>query len=270
MIYGAIDIGSDTIKIVVGKVMDNGVSILASTATRSVGIKKGMIVDKDLVIESINLAVSEIEKKMGFRIDKAIINVPFYDVEVNTYNGMCYPDGEITGDDVITCFKSCVSTIDIDKEVVTVFPIRFFIDGEKKCNDPKGEFGEKLESRILISTIPKQNLYSYIEVMEKCNIEIIDLTFGPINDFYNIHENKDLFKVCGVVVDIGKDKTEVAVFNKGLMINGITLGVGSKLVDNDISYIYHLDKATVREIKEKSKSIKLKLVKLLKLGLKKY
>ena len=250
MIYGAIDIGSDTIKIVVGKVEDGSVSILASTATRSVGIKKGMIIDKDLVIESINLANLELEKTLGFKIDKAIINVPFYDVEVNAFDGMCYPSGEITGDDIITCFKSCVSTIDIDKEVVTVFPINFLIDGEKKCFDPKGEVGEKLESRMLISTIPKKNLYAYLEVMEKCNIEVIDLTFGPVNDLYNMYDNKDLLKVCGAVVDIGKDKTEVAIFNKGLMINGITLGIGSKLVDNDISYIYHLDKTTVRDIKE--------------------
>lgn len=250
MICSAIDIGSDAIKIVVGKVLDDSISILASCATRSVGIKKGMIIDKDLVIESVNLAVSELEKQLGFKIDKAIINVPFYDVEVNAYNGMSYLDGEVTGSDIITCFKSCVSTIDADKEVVTVFPISFLIDDEKKCIDPKGEVGEKLESRMLISTIPKQNLYAYLEVMEKCNIDIIDLTFGPVNDFYNMYDNKDLLKVCGAVVDIGKDKTEVAIFNKGLMINGVTLGIGSKLVDNDISYIYPLDKATVRELKE--------------------
>lgn len=250
MIYSAIDIGSDTIKIVVGKIENNQINILASSKARSVGIKKGMIVDKELAKESINLALDELEKELGFRIDKAIITVPFYDVSVNVYNGMCYPNGEITGDDVITCFKSSVSTIDIDLEVVTVFPIDFIIDGERKVSDPKGEVGDKLESRILISTVPKKNIYAYLEVLDKCKIEVIDLSFGPINDFYNMIDNTDLLKTSGAVVDIGKDKTEVAIFNKGLMISGDTINVGTRQVDNDIAYIYHLDKSTVRDIKE--------------------
>ena len=250
MIYSAIDLGSDTIKIVVGKVDDKSINILASTSVRSVGIKKGLVIDKELVCQSLLLAVSEIEKQIGFRIDKAITNVPFYDVEVDDYNGKCYPDGEISGDDVITCFKSCVSTIDIDLEVITVFPINFLIDDTKRTTDPKGEVGEKLECRMLISTIPKKAIYPYLEVFEKCGIEVIDLSFGPINDFYNMKDNIDFEKVCGAMVDIGKDKTEIAIFNKGLMINGTTLNMGSRLVDNDIGYIYQLDKNTVRDIKE--------------------
>ena len=250
MIYSAIDIGSDTIKIVVGEINDNGMNILSATNTRTVGIKKGLIVDKDLVIQSINLACDELEKSLGFRIDKAIINVPFYDVSVDLYNGECYPDGEITGDDIITCFKSSVSTIDLDREVVTVFPIDFLIDDNKTVIDPKGVTASKLQSRMLISTVPKQVLYAYLEVFEKCNIEVIDLSFGVINDFYNVKENFDLSTGYGAICDIGKDKTEIAVFNKGLMINGDTLPIGSRLIDNDISYIYHLDKRTSRDIKE--------------------
>ena len=216
MIYSCIDIGSDTIKFVVGKIDEESFYILAATKVRAIGIKKGLIVDKELVCKAINLGIDELERVLGFRIDKAIINVPFYDVSVNVYNGKCYPGGEIRGDDVITCFKSSVSTVDVDEEVVTVFPINFLIDDEKKVIDPKGEYGEKLESRMLIGTIPKKYLYSYLEVFEKCNIEVIDLSFGPINDFEMINDTNDYDKLCGAIVDIGNDKTEVGIFNKGL------------------------------------------------------
>ena len=249
MIYSAIDIGSDTIKIVVAKIIDNTMSVLASVNTRSVGVKKGMIIDKDLVIESLNLALDELEKKLGFRIDKAIVSVPFYNVDVNIYNGLCYPNGEITGSDIITCFKSCVSTVDIDLEVVSVFPIHFYVDGTM-VDDPKGLNGEKLESKILISTVPKQNLYSFLEIFEKSKIDVIDLSFGPINDFYNVKDNRDYTKSYGALVDIGKDKTEIAIFNKGLMVCGDTYSFGSRLVDNDINYMFQLDKSTIRDIKE--------------------
>ena len=250
MIYSSIDIGSDTIKIVVGRINDKSFNVLASSNTRAVGIKKGLIVDKDLACKSILLALEEIEKQLGFKIDKAIVTVPLYDVKVDIYNGLCYPDGEITGEDVITCFKSCVGTIDMDLEVVTVFPIDFLIDGEKTVDDPKGEHGNKLESRMLISTVPKQNIYPYLELLEKCQVEVIDLSFGVINDFYNMKDNSDFLKSYGAVVDIGNDKTEIGLFNKGLMVDGIVIPKGSKLLDHDIGYIYHLDRTTSRELKE--------------------
>lgn len=250
MIYSSIDIGSDTIKIVVAKITDNSFDVLASTITRSVGIKKGMVIDKDLAIKSITVALDEIEKKLGFRIDKAIINVPLYDSEVSIYNGLSYPDGEIDGDDVITCLKSSVSTIDIDKEVVTVFPIDFLINDSNRVFDPKGIVGEKLESRMLISTVPKENVYAFLEILKECNVEVIDLSFGVINDFYNLKDNSDYQNNSGAVIDIGNDKTEIAVFNKGLMVEGTVMTSGSKLLDHDIGYIYHLDKTTSRELKE--------------------
>ena len=250
MIYSSIDIGSDTIKIVVAKINDTSFEVLASTVTRSVGIKKGMIIDKDLAIKSMTIALDEIEKQLGFRIDKAIITVPLYDANVDIYNGLSYTDGEITGEDVITCFKSSVTTIDMDLEVVTVFPIDFSIDGERKVNDPKGEHGTKLESRMLISTVPKQNIYPYLEILEKCQVEVIDLSFGVINDFYNMRDNTDFLKAFGAVVDIGNDKTEIGLFNKGLMVDGVVMPKGSKLLDHDIGYIYHLDRTTSRELKE--------------------
>ena len=250
MIYSGIDIGSDSIKIVVARINNSSFEVLASCTTRAVGIKKGMIVDKDLAIKSMTIALEEIEKELGFAIDKAIINVPLYDAKVDIYNGLSYAEEEITGEDVITCFKSSVSTIDIDKEVVTVFPIDFLIDDESRVKDPKGMIGKKLECRMLISTVPKENVYTILEILEKCNVEVIDLSFGVINDFYNVKDNVDYQNNCGAVVDIGNDKTEIAIFNKGLMVEGVVISSGSKLLDHDIGYIYQLDKTTSRELKE--------------------
>ena len=127
MMYSCIDIGSDTIKIIVGEV-DEEIHILSRINNKMEGIKKGLIKDRELVTKSIKEALDMSEKDLGFRIDKAIINVPIYDMDVSLYRGLCYPDGKITGDDVITCFKSVVSTIDSYNEVVTVFPIDFTID----------------------------------------------------------------------------------------------------------------------------------------------
>mgnify|MGYP003316413476 CR=1 FL=1 len=153
MTYASIDLGSDTLKIVVCEYVDNKYNVLASTNTRVVGIKKGIIKDEEMVIKSIDLAVSEIEKQLGYRIDKAIISLPAYDMEVNVYNGECEVSGLVSGSDIAICFKKAIKeNISDDREVITVFPIDFVIDDEEKVYDPKGMEAYKLETRSLISS----------------------------------------------------------------------------------------------------------------------
>lgn len=250
MIYASIDIGSDTVKIVVGQVLDNQINVLASTNTRCVGIKKGLIVEKNMVVKSINLALSEIKKQLGFSIERAIISLPCYDVNISVYNGEVYTDGVITGDDVINCFKSAIKgNIADDREVITVFPIDFLVDGEEKYYDPKGANGYKLESRMLISTLPKELVYQYLDVLEECHVEVIDLALSSVCD-YSQATHEEFKKNVGAVINIGDDKTEVAIFNKGLLIKTNILPFGSKKIDQDIKYIYNLDRGSARTLKE--------------------
>ena len=129
MTYASIDLGSDTIKIVVSEYCDNKYNVLASTNTRVVGIKRGIIKDEAMAIKSIELAVLEIEKQLGFRIDKAIISIPLYDVEVSVYTSECEVSGIVSGTDIATCFKKAIKeNITESREVITVFPIDFIID----------------------------------------------------------------------------------------------------------------------------------------------
>ena len=251
MTYASIDLGSDTLKIVVCEYCDNKYNVLASTNTRVVGIKKGIIKDESMVIKSIELAVLEIEKQLGFRIDKAIISIPSYEVEFNIYNSECEIAGLVSGSDIATCLKKAIKeNVSDDREVVTVFPIDFVIDDEEKVFDPKGMNAYKLSTRALISTLPKDLIYSYLEIFQKCNIEVIDLCFTTLGDFYQ-SINKDYQKNVGVVVNIGSSKTEVSVFNKGLMIKGNIIPIGSKLIDKDIKYVYNIDGINARNLKEK-------------------
>lgn len=250
MTYASIDLGSDTLKIVVCEYVDNKYNVLASTNTRVVGIKKGIIKDESMVIKSIDLAVSEIEKQLGFRIDKAIISLPAYDMEVNVYNGECEVSGLVSGSDIATCFKKAIKeNISDNREVITVFPIDFVIDDEEKVYDPKGMDAYKLSTRALISTLPKELVYAYLEIFEKCNIEVIDLCFATLGDFYQAVKQEEK-KSVGSVINIGSSKTEISIFNKGLMIKSVVIPIGSKLLDKDIKYVYHLDGINARNLKE--------------------
>ena len=250
MIYAAIDIGSDTIKIVVAEYINERLNVLASVNTRTVGVKRGIIVDKDLVVKSVNLALDEIKKQLGFSVDKAIINVPCYDATVSVYNGEVYTDGVIRGEDVVNCFKSAIkANVPDDREVITVFPIDFLVDDEDRYHEVIGVNGYKLESRVLISTVPKELVYPYLEVLETCGVEVIDLALSGVSDYAQL-AHEELKKQVGAVINIGDSKTEISIFNKGLMIKTDILPIGSKKIDQDIKYIYKLDRVTSRYLKE--------------------
>lgn len=250
MTYASIDLGSDTVKIVVCEYSDNKYNVLASTNTRVVGIKKGIIRDEEMVVKSIQLAITEIEKQLSFRLDKAIISIPSYEMEVNVYTAECEVAGLVSGSDIATCFKHAIKeNISDTREVITVFPIDFIIDDEEKVYDPKGMEAYKLETRVLISTLPKELVYSYLEVFQKCNIEVIDLCFATLGDFYQVMK-KEYQKNLGAVINLGSSKTEISIFNKGLMIKSTVLPIGSKKIDQDIKYVYHLDSMSSRKIKE--------------------
>lgn len=250
MIYASIDIGSDTIKIVVAEYINERLNVLSAVNTKTVGVKKGIIVDKELVVKSVSLALEEIKKDLGFSVDKAIITIPCYDANVNVYNGEVYTDGIIKGEDVVNCFKSAIKeNISDDREVVTVFPIDFLVDDEDRYYEPIGVNGYKLESRVLVSTVPKELVYPYLEVLEECHVEVIDLALSCVSDYAQLSHD-ELKKQVGAVINIGDSKTEIAIFNKGLMIKTDILPFGSKKIDHDIKYVYNLDRGTARFLKE--------------------
>lgn len=253
MIYASIDIGSDTTKMVVVRYIkeENSYDVLASTNVRTVGVKKGIITDKSMAKKSILLGLSEIEKQVGFKLNKAILNIPCYDLDVTIHNGLIYTDdGVVTGKDISSCFKNTIKdNIREDREVITVFPIDFTIDDEDKVRNPIGMNGYKLECRVLISTVPKELVYSYFDLLEECDVEIVDLCIGPVADYYQAYQ-EDFKNRVGAVVNIGYRKIEVSVFNKGLLVKASTLPIGSRMIDKDINYIYGFDKMTCRTLKE--------------------
>ena len=83
-IYTSIDIGTYSIKIIVGEYINNKIHILASTCVQSKGIKKGLITEASNVIESIKNGIKEIKELLGFPIKKVIVNIPDYNARFKT------------------------------------------------------------------------------------------------------------------------------------------------------------------------------------------
>jgi len=251
-IYTGIDIGSDSIKIVVSEFLDDRYNILASTNVKTAGVKKGIIVDKELVTNALKLAIKEIEPSLGITIDKAIITVPSNDRTFSVVSGHAKVKDEdaITGEDIVSALEEAVIDKIVNKDsLVTIIPITFSVDDNEGIFDPKGISGEYLEAKAVLACAPKKNIIPFLEVVTNCGIDVMDIVFGSIGDYYEAR-TKETDKTLGAIINIGSETIDVSVFNKGIIIKQDNIDLGSKNIDKDISYVYGVDLTTARTLKE--------------------
>ena len=252
-IYTSVDLGSDSIKIMVGEIYNKKLNVLATTSVKSRGIKKGLIVNANEVLGTLKLAITNIEKELHITIDKVIASVPSYYSSFEIVNGevdVLDEDFRITGKEVVSVLKKAVtSKIKKDRELVTIVPIYFIVDGKKNIADPKGLIAKKLGVKAMMVTTPSKNVQSIISIFHSIGIEVVDVNLGSIAD-YNEFKNSTTEKGLSVIVNIGHDITTVSLFNKGIIINSEIIQIGGRNIDNDISYVYKIDNKESAKLKE--------------------
>ena len=250
-IYTAIDIGSDTIKFVVGEYFKNKLNILTTYEQKAKGIRKGLIVDPNLAINSIKDGIKEINNNLGIDIKKVIVGVPSYNAKFMLVTSEIDINGDaITTEDVNNLIKASVySKVEQDYELITVLPITFIIDNEKE-EKVVGKAGNKLGIKGIMVTAPKKNVYSVLSVIEGAGLEVVDITVSALGDYYEVR-NDNLDKKIGAIINLGHETTNVSVFNRGKLMNTETIQLGGINVDKDLAYMFNINIFDAREIKEK-------------------
>ena len=253
-VYTSVDLGSSTIKIMVGEIFNKKLNVLGTATVESRGIKKGVIVDANEIISSLREAISNIESKLNITIDKVIASVPSYYAEFEIVNGSVDinldDDNKVRGSDIVNVLKyAAKSKLKPDRELVSIIPIYFTLDGRKNISDPKGLVGKKLGVKAMMVTTPSKNVQSIISIFEAMGIEVVDVNLGSICDYQEFKNNftKDNL---GAIINIGSDITTVSLFNKGIIVNSEIIQIGGKNIDNDISYVFKVDKKNAVKLKE--------------------
>lgn len=251
-IYNCIDIGSDSIKIIVCELYQNRYNLLATSTIKSKGIKKGLITDINEAKSCIKKGFDELETMLGFKIKKVIAIIPSYFAEFNMIKGEIKVNEIVKGNDIIKVLQTAMKENNPTKEMVTIIPIDFVIDNEI-TKFPLGKSCQDLKSRAIMVTTPKKNIYSVINLLNSIGIEVIDISLGCIGDI-NTFMDERLEKCVSAVINIGAEKTEVSLYNKGIIVRHSIINMGSKSVDHDISYMYKVDLETAKMLKEKFSS----------------
>lgn len=251
-VYTGIELGTDSIKVVVLEKLHNKFHVLASVHSPSDGISKGQVVDIKKCVSSVRVALKRVNDMLGIKIIKVIAVVPptgcMLDIAVGSVDVM--NSSGITGGDVSRVLKdSLVGKIPEDSELVTAIPINFTVDEEENIKDPKGMRGAILETRVVIATLPKEPLYRFLEVLKLSGLETLDIAFTSTGDYYAVRSSR-LQKEVGAIINIGEEITNVSIFNKGIQIKNATIPIGSHNVDRDISYIFKIKEVDSRRLKE--------------------
>lgn len=255
-IYTSIDIGSDTIRILVSEYFDGKQRTLAVSSVRSKGVKNGFITDENALLERIKLALDDINSRINITIKKAVLTIPPLDAEYSLVHGnvpIVNDEKMVTQKDVVRVQNASINDILPNMELVSITPIDFTIyeNGSEieTLKDPTNKICDRLGIRAMLALVPKTHVISYVKVVEAAGIEVVDLALSTVCDYEEV-KTDEMDQECGALINIGRDTTVVSVFNKGIITNSEVLKIGSRVIDEDISYIYYTNKKTARKIKE--------------------
>lgn len=253
-IFTSIDIGSDSIKIVTCELYNNKLNLLAASSVKSKGIKMGMIINPSEASNSIRKCLDDIETMLGIEIKKVIASVPsnfadfeFIKSEVEVKN----ETGIIESDNIVEALQIAMdSKLKPDKEMVTIIPIDFKVDGVDNISNPLGHPGKLLGTRAIMVTTPKKNIYSVVSVLEDVGVDVIDIMINSIGDINSL-KNQATDNKIGAIINIGAETMNVALYNKNIIVKNSIIGIGSKEIDKLIASTYKIDLKEARRVKEK-------------------
>ena len=252
-ILSSIDIGTNSIKLVVAEIVRDKVNVLCAISEESRGIKKGLIDNFEDAVYSIRKAVKKAEDMLGLKIKKVVASVPEYDLKFSSGEGVntiTNEDGIVTKNDISRILKTCAyNKINENYELINVIPIEYKLDN-KVIKNPIGLMGKKLKLNSIVISAPKKNTYEFIKAIEKCGIEVIDIMLGSIAD-YALFKNEFLDENNGIIINLGAGKTTISAFYKGILINEYILPEAGDLVDNDISFMYKTKIKDSKKLKER-------------------
>lgn len=249
-IYSCIDIGSHSTKLLIMEKLENRFVVLSRYLGKTRGMKKGIIQNEEEVIASIKNVISKAEEDLGIKLKEIIFLIPCSDSTFSMVNGETDIESTVTKNEISKVLQDAVTgKIEENRVLVSISPVFYQIDGGENQKDVLGQTGNHLNMKAVISTVPKTRVRSYFNVFKRLGVNVIDVGFNLVGDYY-ASKDSDMDNDTTAVINIGYDTTEVGIFNKGILIKAEEMEIGSRYIDKDIAYTYNLEKKKARYLKE--------------------
>jgi cell division protein FtsA len=215
-------------------------NIIGVGNAKSEGINRGIIVDIDKTVQAIQRAVRQAEEKAGIQIKGVSVGLPANMLEVENCQGMIAVNGdskEITDEDVRNVASAAlVRSIPPERQIVSILPQDFTIDGFEGIKDPRGMIGVRLEMYGLLFTGPKTIIHNIRKCVENAGLIVNEMVITPLALTESILSDGE--KDFGtIVIDMGGGQTTTAVMHdKQLKFTNLDQE-GGEFVTKDISIV---------------------------------
>jgi cell division protein FtsA len=248
-----LDIGTSKIMVVVAEILPGGLLKIAGFGVSpSNGLKRGVVVNIDATVQSIQQALREAELMADCKIGRVYTGITGSHIRgINSSGMVAIKDKEVSRSDVKRVLDTATAiNISNDQRLLLVESQEFVIDGQD-VKDPIGMSGIRLEAKVHIVTGAQSAAENIIKCVHRCGLEVEHLMLNPMASNLAVLTNDE--RELGVVlVDIGAGTTDVAVFTGGAIRHTAVIPIAGDLITSDIAMALRTPTKDAEDIKVES------------------
>ena len=238
--FTGLDIGTSSIKVLVAEFIDGSMNVIGVSNVKSSGVKDGIIVDIDAAAKTIKTAIEQAEEKAGIVIEQVNVGLPANLLQIEPTQGMIpvtSESKEIKDEDVESVVRSALTkSITPEREVISLVPEEFIVDGFQGIRDPRGMMGIRLEMRGLIYTGPTTILHNLRKTVERAGIQVENIIISPLAMTRAVL-NEGEREFGATVIDMGGGQTTVASMRAQELQFTNIYSEGGEYITKDISKV---------------------------------
>ena len=246
-----LDIGTSKVVALVAELRPDGeFDVIGIGQTQSKGIKKGVVVNIEDTVQSIQKALEEAEVMSECRVENVFAGIAGNHIHsFNTQGMVVIRDKEVSQQDVDRVIENAKPiNIQPDQQVLHMLIQEFLIDKQEDVRDPIGMSGQKLEVRAHIVTGAVSAAQNIVKCIRRCGLEVNDLVLQPLASSLAVLTDDE--KELGVVlVDIGGGTTDIAIFCQGYIRHSEVIPFAGDQITNDIAMALRTPTADAEDLK---------------------
>ena len=247
-----LDVGTTKICAVVGEVSGNEINIIGIGTHPSIGLRKGVVVNIDSTVESIQKAVEEAELMAGCEISSVYAGIAGGHITSFNSRGIVAIKGpEVTQTDVDRVIDAARAVaIPMDREVIHVLPQEFIVDDQSGIQNPVGMAGVRLEAKIHIVTGAVTSAHNIVKCANRSGLDVCDIVLEPLASSEAVLTDEEREQGTALL-DLGGGTTDLAIFSNKNIKHTFVLALGGYNLTNDIAIGLQTPMAEAEKIKKK-------------------
>ncbi len=246
-----LDIGTTQVVAMVGEQLEDGsIDIVGVGRSPSRGLKKGVVVNIDSTVQSIQRAVEEAELMAGCHIHSVYTGIAGNHIRsLNSHGIVAIRESEVDGEDIDRVIDAARAVaIPADQKILHVLPQEYIVDAQEGVRDPMGMSGVRLEAKVHLVTCAVNAAQNIEKCINRCDLQVEEIILEQLATSYAVlTDDERELGVC--LVDIGGGTTDIAIFTEGAIRHTANIPIAGDQVTNDIAMALRTPTQHAEEIK---------------------